>query len=301
MSALGAALAHVGAVVLERGWLSSNNVVFLPTEGPAAVVDTGYAAHASQTVSLIEKALGGRVLGRVVNTHLHSDHCGGNAALQARFGCAVHVPEASYGAADRWDEPRLTFQATGQRCDRFLVMGTITPGTTVTLGDALWEVHGCSGHDADAVMLFEPRHRVLISGDALWEHRVPILFDALVDPSGFDAALGSLAAIEALKPAVVIPGHGSPFSDVSAALERSRERINSFRTGRSDHLLAARRSLTMFHFLEHRCRSLDELRGWASRVTVFGGRDDWLEHTLDGLIAQGLLRRHGDQVSLSSR
>ncbi|MFM8509445.1 MAG: hypothetical protein ACKOCU_03830, partial [Betaproteobacteria bacterium] len=41
--------------VLQRDWLSSNNIVFLDPEAEgAAVVDTGYATHAEQTVALIE-------------------------------------------------------------------------------------------------------------------------------------------------------------------------------------------------------------------------------------------------------
>src|SRR5207237_217473 len=70
--------------VFERGWLSSNNVLFLGRE-ETALVDSGYATHAEQTVALVTHALGGRTLDRLVNTHLHSDHCGGNAALQATF------------------------------------------------------------------------------------------------------------------------------------------------------------------------------------------------------------------------
>ena len=69
---------------LERGWLSANSVVFTGPEG-AAVVDTGYCSHAEQTVALVQAALGGRALERILNTHLHSDHCGGNAALQATW------------------------------------------------------------------------------------------------------------------------------------------------------------------------------------------------------------------------
>jgi glyoxylase-like metal-dependent hydrolase (beta-lactamase superfamily II) len=48
-----------------------------------AVVDTGYVTHAEQTLALIESVLGTRPLDRILNTHLHSDHCGGNAALQS--------------------------------------------------------------------------------------------------------------------------------------------------------------------------------------------------------------------------
>ena len=69
---------------LERGWLSANSVVFTGPEG-AAVVDTGYCSHAEQTVALVQAALGGRALERILNTHLHSDHCGGTGALQAAW------------------------------------------------------------------------------------------------------------------------------------------------------------------------------------------------------------------------
>ena len=52
-----------GMTVLERGWLSANNIVFAPqagdTEG-AAVVDTGYVMHSAQTLSLIESTLAPR-------------------------------------------------------------------------------------------------------------------------------------------------------------------------------------------------------------------------------------------------
>jgi hypothetical protein len=43
--------------VFERGWLSSNNVL-LVDETCAALVDTGYATHAPQTVALVRQALG---------------------------------------------------------------------------------------------------------------------------------------------------------------------------------------------------------------------------------------------------
>ena len=54
----------------------------------------------------------GRSLARIVNTHLHSDHCGGNAELQRTFGATIHVPAGHAGAVARWNEDELTFVAT---------------------------------------------------------------------------------------------------------------------------------------------------------------------------------------------
>ena len=53
------ALLPSGVVVLERGWLSSNNVVICGETG-AAVVDSGYWLHAEQTVALVAGATGAR-------------------------------------------------------------------------------------------------------------------------------------------------------------------------------------------------------------------------------------------------
>lgn len=50
--------------VLERGWLSSNNVLFLEGER-ASLVDSGYVSHAEQTVSMLRQALEGRRLARL--------------------------------------------------------------------------------------------------------------------------------------------------------------------------------------------------------------------------------------------
>ena len=59
--------------VLERGWLSANNILFVGHHD-TAIVDTGYCSHAEQTVELVRDALAGRRLDRLLNTHLHSDH-----------------------------------------------------------------------------------------------------------------------------------------------------------------------------------------------------------------------------------
>src|SRR4051812_16585677 len=47
--------------VFERGWLSSNNILFIGRDG-TALVDSGYVTHAQQTVALVTHALQGRRL-----------------------------------------------------------------------------------------------------------------------------------------------------------------------------------------------------------------------------------------------
>src|SRR5260370_29698094 len=105
--------------VIERGWLSSNNIV-LHAPGGATVVDSGYGSHMPQTLALLEHALEGKALGRLVNTHCHSDHMGGNAAIQKKYGCRTSIPEGEAALIDRWDEQALILAIADQRAERFL-------------------------------------------------------------------------------------------------------------------------------------------------------------------------------------
>src|SRR5215212_8104433 len=93
----------LGISVFERGWLSANNILVEGEEG-TALVDTGYCTHAQQTLALVRKGLGARPLDVVLNTHLHSDHCGGNAALQSAYPqTRTLIPPGNADYVRNWD------------------------------------------------------------------------------------------------------------------------------------------------------------------------------------------------------
>ena len=296
--------------VLQRDWLSSNNIVFRDPGGlGAAVVDTGYASHAEQTVSLVDAARGAAALTRILNTHLHSDHCGGNRSLQSRFpGVQTWVPTAAFPKVRAWDQERLTYRLTGQHCEPFQVDHALADGQRIVLGGHEWEVHSMGGHDPDAVALFEPRHRVLISGDALWRRKVAVIFPELDGEDGFGPALESLDRIETLDPAIVIPGHGEPFDEVADALSISRSRLRRLQAQPEQHARHALRVLMVFHLMEHRCRPVSAVCRWmadspmAQRPAVHRLLQEaplpLARRILDSLVDDGIVRVQGEQVSL---
>ncbi|MCR5865782.1 MBL fold metallo-hydrolase [Aquincola sp. J276] len=304
-----AAFAALGLQVLERGWLSANNVVFEARPGsPSAVVDTGYVSHADQTLALVDTLLPGGPA-RIINTHLHADHCGGNAALLAGGAEACWVPEPLLQAVNQWDTGgALSFDAIDQRCARFTAHHGLADGQRLRLGGADWQVHAAPGHDPDAVMLFEPTQRVLISGDALWERRVAIVFPELVGEDGIGAARQALDRIEQLAPRIVIPGHGAPFTDVADALAGSRERLALFAGQPLAHLRYALRALVMFNLLEHRRRPRADLLHWmtvtpllaelARRLPEDTSPDDFAADNLDRLLHDRTLVADGADVRL---
>jgi glyoxylase-like metal-dependent hydrolase (beta-lactamase superfamily II) len=210
--------------VFERGWLSANNILFTGRD-ETTLVDSGYLTHAPQTLALVEHALKGLGLDRIVNTHLHSDHCGGNAALHHAYGCRIAVPAAEADKVRGWDEDALSYRATGQQCARFGVDEVISPGDLLTMGDLQWQAMAAPGHDPHALLFWCAQEAILISGDALWQNGFGVVFPELAGEPGFDEVGATLALIAALRPRLVIPGHGAPFLDVDAALQRAQARL----------------------------------------------------------------------------
>ena len=294
-----------GLTVFERGWLSSNNVLIHGSGDGATLVDTGHSVHAEQTVALVRHAL--RValpqepLGRILNTHLHSDHCGGNAALQAAFGAELSLPPGLWDAALRWDEQALGYASIGQRCDRFVPQVRIAPGEALRLGGRHWEVLASPGHDPDSVMLFDAHEGVLISADALWENGYGIVFPELAGEPGFDDVQRSLDLIESLSVNRVIPGHGAPFTDCAGALRRARSLLAKQRADPRHHSRHAVKVLIKYHLMEERRQTWDELNAWVIArpmfVRVFEEQEaatgvsmrDWCETLVQELMTRGVL------------
>jgi glyoxylase-like metal-dependent hydrolase (beta-lactamase superfamily II) len=302
--------AELGWVLLQRDWLSANHILFRHSGStPATVVDTGYARHSGLTLALLDQALEGDALGRIVNTHLHSDHCGGNQALQGRWAVQTLVPEASFDIVRNWDESRLSYQPTGQSCERFGVDGFLRPGSSLRMGQADWQIHAAPGHDPEAVILFEPQTRTLISGDALWEDRLAIIFPELDEQPGFPQTRQTLALIESLAPRRVLPGHGGAFGDVAGALAASRQRLAGFEADPRRHQRHAARALLMFHMLELRRQSREDLLAWLLATPIFivlarraagaGGAPAWARSLLDGMLGEGLLEDRGGEVAIT--
>ena len=261
-----------GLTFLQRGWLSSNNVLLhgAPGEG-ATLVDSGHCAHAAQTLALVRHALAGETLSRLVNTHLHSDHCGGNATLQRALGMPIVIPPGLWDAVQRWDEDALSYRPTAQRCERFGADATLAPGATLQCGGRAWEVLAAPGHDPHSVILFDAAHGVLISADALWENGFGVVFPELDGVDAYDDVAAVLDLIERLPVQWVLPGHGAPFRDVAAALARARSRLAVFRADPARHDRHAAKVLLKFHMLEVRQESVGALRAWLAATPLLEG------------------------------
>jgi glyoxylase-like metal-dependent hydrolase (beta-lactamase superfamily II) len=292
-----------GVLVIERGWLSANNILLVGRD-QTALIDSGYHSHSQQTVDLVTQGLGGRTLDRLFNTHLHSDHCGGNAALQAAFPkVETFVPPGQAALVTDWNPEALSYVPTGQHCPEFRLDGLMEPGKDLILGDTVWQVHGAPGHDPHSVVLFEPQARILVSADALWQNGFGIVFPELEGERAFSEVAATLDLIEELAPDVVIPGHGSIFFDTPAALVAARRRLEGFVANPHKHAQHAAKVLLKFKLLQQKSLAFEELARWAARTAYFHlvhdrffvewEFDAWVARLSDELVRSGAARRDG--------
>ena len=303
-----AAFEQAGLTVLERGWLSSNNILFGAADSSheTVLVDTGYWTHAPQTVALVRRLLGDRPLQRIVNTHLHSDHCGGNHALQQAYGCAVDVPAGEAAKVDGWDEDALSYRETGQGCPRFKRTGLLHAGTEIALAGRPWQVIASPGHDPESMVLYEPELGLLISADALWENGFGIVFPELEGRSGFDAVRATLDRLAGLRVRTVIPGHGPAFDDFAGALDRARRRLDALAADPTRHARHAAKVMVKFHLMEKKALPRDALMAWLDANALIVGihrhhfadapLQPWFAGLIDELCASGALRLHDGVV-----
>jgi glyoxylase-like metal-dependent hydrolase (beta-lactamase superfamily II) len=327
-----------GICVIERGWLSSNNILLFDGDA-ATLIDSGYVGHAAQTVVLVREALAargeaairtageidaprdaraqraaslpscegrrrgfaehcsappepagcakpavggagggraqnsalaGRCLHRLVNTHSHSDHIGGNAALQRAFGCAILIPAGIEEHIANWNEEALLLAPAAQRGDRFRHDGVVRPGDTLRMGELAWRAHAAPGHDMDALVFHCPEAKLLISGDALWEDGFGIVFGELLgQPGALAATRATLDMIAGLGIDTVIPGHGRPFGNVDAALERAYRRLAAFAADPARMARNGIKACFIFNLLDLGGLPRGELASYLDRVPFF--------------------------------
>lgn len=295
-----------GVSVFERGWLSSNCILF--DDGHTSwLVDSGYCTHSAQTLDLVTSKLGSRPLDFLINTHLHSDHCGGNAALQSRYVDLVTlIPPGQSALVKKWDPVGLFYTPTGQLCPQFGFGRSLEPGSVMKLGGHDWEIHAAGGHDPHAVILFEPISKLLISADALWQSGFGVIFPELEGIEAFSDVAATLDLIERLEPNVVIPGHGPIFEFTPEIMATARQKLDGFV---KDPVKLARHGakvLLKFKLLERQKLTFSEFSHWAAttpcliqyQCRFFDGSDfsAWVKQLCSELVTAGVAKWEGEHI-----
>jgi len=292
--------------VFVRDWLSANHVVLRGRDG-GVVIDTGYGKHAPLTLALVASRMGldGAPLVKIVNTHCHSDHMGGNAALKRAYDCTIAIPQSEADAIAAWDERALLLSYAGQQAERFDADELLEPGSVHVFGDLEWQVLAAPGHDMAAVVFYNPEHRLLISGDALWANGYGFVMPPAIDADALPAARATLDTIARLDIACVVPGHGEPFRDVDAALERAYRRTETWEKDPQRMARHALKVVLAFDLLARERMPLAALPAFVDETPLFRDFNAWFfrrpaaelaEELVAELERAGAVRRHDGEL-----
>jgi len=157
---------------------------------------------------------------RVVHTHHHEDHTGGDAVLVDRLGLEIWAPARTVPILQSFYRlppyRRLVWGQPGSVVARPF-------GDAVRVGPEVFQAIGTPGHAADHHCLFDPERRWLFSGDLFIHARVTHVRRS--EDAG--TILASLHRVLDLDPELVICSHAGFVENARAALE---ERISYWDT-----------------------------------------------------------------------
>ncbi len=285
---------------IERDWLCANHILFTHPDEPATLVDSGYEARVEGTLGHLDALLGEAPLGRLLNTHIHSDHIGGNASLARLYpGLSIIVPEAEVPALEAWDRPEHMLSYADQRCEPFAWQDTMHAGDTFRLAGADWMVLASPGHDMGSIVLYCPAERLLISADALWENGFGFVPPQAIDPEPLAAQRKTFDLLEDLEVRLVLPGHGPAFRDFRGALARARAKLEAFA---QDDLRIARsvvRGMFIYAMMWRERLPLAELPDYVRRIGIHRDYNAQFFRLSDEAYAHWLLKSCCDSGQLA--
>jgi glyoxylase-like metal-dependent hydrolase (beta-lactamase superfamily II) len=196
------------------------NAGFVVGDYLTLVIDTGGNTLAAQTVHGYASAVRPANRLRVVNTEKHFDHIGGNGFFRELgidvwgHGKTLRTPEEFHAEIAEFNDGIFNpARRARNEAQAFFHSTRLTNPNRQIHADTRFDLGGCTaeilltpGHTATNLSVWVPADRVLFTGDCLISEYLPNL-DAGT-PADWRLWLDSVARIESLDPAIVVPGHG---------------------------------------------------------------------------------------------
>ncbi|AAB89502.1 conserved hypothetical protein [Archaeoglobus fulgidus DSM 4304] len=213
---------HNNIYQIKPGRLSSH--CYLITAELNALIDSGTARDFPKLErELGEIGLNAKDIDIVINTHEHFDHIGGNLFLQKNSIIMAHRHAAVkiiYG-----DDEVMMCRTHGQRPVGYRVHVWLNNIDAVDLGGVFLRVMHTPGHTSGCICLYDPRNRILFSGDTLFANGT---LSSIYNSGSLGEYFNSLRKIKTMKIDLLLPGHGRISGNVEVDIERTLE--NTIRT-----------------------------------------------------------------------
>lgn len=198
--------------------------------GPHPVlVDTGFGADVPELLAWLDGQGVTPERLRVLNTHSHCDHAGGNHALQARFGTLIAADAGEAAAVNNRSSDAGEARWLNQPLEPYAVQHVLRDGDTVDTGAGLWRVVATPGHTRGHLSLHNAQAGVLVLGDALHGADLGWLNPYREGADCMDRSADTLDRLASLPAHIGYSGHGPAIINLPQALERARRRVQSWR------------------------------------------------------------------------
>ncbi|MCU0494382.1 MAG: MBL fold metallo-hydrolase [Chloroflexaceae bacterium] len=207
----------------------SANMVLVEGERPL-LVDTGYGSDAPATAALLRAAgMPPERLGLIVNTHYHSDHVGGNYALQSGYGTPIAAHRHDAELVNRRDAAACMAEWLDQPIQPYRVAYPLDDGDTISTGTVELQVIHTPGHTLGQISLYEAETQTLICGDTVHGDDVAWINLFTEGPTALEQAAASVERLAALPMRWACSGHGPPMDNPAAAFAAALRRYEKWR------------------------------------------------------------------------
>ncbi len=177
---------------------------------------------------------------RVVNSHTHFDHVGGNADFDTVLGMDTTFTRRSaeglpHAAVQGEVAPEALCRALPEgvvaesyRIRPFQISGLLKDGERLDLGDRTLEVLSVPGHTPDAIALLDRAAGLLWTGDTFYEGPIWLF----VPETDFEAYAASVERLAQLVPQLrlLLPAHNTPVA-APRRLEQLKAAVAAIRAG----------------------------------------------------------------------
>jgi len=214
---------------IERGWVNSNQIIVAGGDGPV-LVDTGYEADTAVTLDAIaQTGIKPANITRIINTHCHWDHIGGNRAVQEASGAKILAGPKTAEIINTGDRNAMWLDYFGAKVDPPPVDEVLRPGHDIVLGDLKFQILAVPGHAPDGIALFNQKHGLLIGGDVIFQDGDMGILNTAVHGFGIiDQAMDTVKMLQKMNISTILPGHGPIIYDAHSALIQLWRRLTAF-------------------------------------------------------------------------
>lgn len=110
----------------------------------------------------------GLTIKKVVNTHLHIDHCCGNGLAEAAWGVKPEACELDLYLFDTLGEQAKMFGLEIPQIAPTAPAPTLKPGSVIKIGKMNFEVLLVPGHSTGSIAFYEKAEKAIFAGDVLF-------------------------------------------------------------------------------------------------------------------------------------